>query len=64
VLFLIVVSGCTTLADVKSAKGTGEKGTYDVSFDEIWGVVVEYINTSDLDLVSKDKSSGTILAQR
>jgi len=63
-LFIIVVSGCTTLADVKTAKGTGEKGTYDVAFDEIWNTVVEYINSSDLDLVSEDKSNGTILAQR
>ena len=65
ILFLMIfASGCTTLADVKAAKGEGVKGTYDVSFEEIWDTVVEYINSSDLDLVSEDKSSGTILAQR
>jgi len=64
IIILIVVSGCTTLADVKTAKGTGEKGTYAASFDDIWDSVVSYIHASKLDLVSEDKSTGTILAQR
>lgn len=64
IFLLMLASGCTTLADVKEAKGTGKTGTYDAPFDEVWRVVVEYINASDLELVSEDKSSGTILAQR
>ena len=62
--FLITSSGCTTLADVKAAKGEGEKGTYTASIDDVWDSVVTYINESSLDLVSEDKSSGLILAQR
>lgn len=59
-----IISGCTTLADVKTAKGTGEKGTYKAPYDEVWLAVVAYINDSALDLVSEDKAEGTILAQR
>jgi len=65
ILFLtIYVSGCTTLADVKEARGTGIKGTYMASLDDIWNSVISYIDESDLDLVSEDKASGLILAQR
>lgn len=62
--FIITSSGCTTLADVKAAKGEGEKATYAASIDDVWNSVVTYINESALDLVTEDKSSGLILAQR
>jgi hypothetical protein len=63
-LVMFVISGCTTLADVKTAKGTGEKGTYSAAYDDVWLTVVSYINESALDLISEDKAEGTILAQR
>jgi len=56
--------GCATLADAKAAKGSGESRVYDKPLDIVWDATVEVIKASDLDLVSEDKKSGTILAQR
>ena len=63
-LLIIFFSGCTTLADVKAAKGEGIKGIYMASRDDVWNSVVTYINDSALDLVSEDKTNGIILAER
>ena len=63
---LALATGCTTLADARDAKGAGqgENATYAAKKGDVWDAVVGYINESDLDLISENKSSGTILAQR
>ena len=63
-LFAVIATGCTTLADSISAKGTGVSKTYNVSKDEIWPLAVNAVKSSKLDLVSDSKESGIILAQR
>ena len=61
---LLVVSGCTTLADSIAAKGTGKFKVYESSKEKAWPVVVNAVKDSDLDLISESKASGMILAQR
>lgn len=63
-IVLFVLSGCTTLADVKKARGEGVIGTYNADIDAVWSAVVSYINASELDLVTEDRKNGLILAQR
>lgn len=59
----VSVSGCSTLADAKAAKGTGTVRVYDKPYDVVWDAVVASVKASGLALVSDSKSDGTILAQ-
>lgn len=63
-VMILIMSGCTTLADSVAAKGTGVSKTYNYSKDKIWPIAVESVKSSELDLVSASKESGVILAQR
>lgn len=63
-LALITVSGCSTLKDSIAAKGSGPFKIYSVSKNEVWPATIDIVNSTDLDLVSESKDSGTILAQR
>jgi hypothetical protein len=60
----IIFSGCTTLADAKAAKGTGQYQIYDKEFNVVWQAAIDAVNGSGLDLVSNSKEKGSILAQR
>lgn len=64
--FSLFSVGCTTLADVKAAKGKGEGevAVYASGFDDVWRASIAYIEESKLDLVAEDKDNGTILAER
>jgi hypothetical protein len=63
-LFLIIwVSGCTTLADAKLARGTGESRFYPVSSDAIWSILPEVVRASGLDYVDGNRREGYALAQ-
>lgn len=64
VLSILLLAGCTTLKDARDARGTGVKKTFDKSYELVWQKSVEVIQESHLDLVSKDKEDGTILAQK
>ena len=57
-------AGCSTLADAKAAKGSGEARVYDKPLDTVWNTTIEVIKGTDLQIVSEEKSNGTILAQR
>jgi len=64
VVFLAALnSGCATLADAQSAKGTGSVKVYDQPYDVVWNAVVETVNASSLDIVTVNKNEGSILAQ-
>jgi len=66
-LLLVVagLAGCVaTLDDVQAARGTGTSRTYAKPYAEVWAVVLETINSSGLNLVSADRATGRILAQR
>jgi hypothetical protein len=64
VLVVVLLTRGKTLASAKAGKGTGQSRTYDKPLDVVWEATVEVVKTSGLDLVSEDKGSGTILAQR
>lgn len=57
-------AGCSTLADAKAARGSGVSKTYDQPYDAVWDAVLASVKESGLDLVSGDKGTGTVLAQR
>lgn len=61
---LTLLCGCATLKDAGKARGTGVKQKYEHPYDLVWAKVVGVINESTLDLVSKDKKEGKILAQK
>lgn len=63
-ILLMIVSGCTTLADSVADRGNGAKRVYDRSFDQVWTKTVESIPAVGLDLVSSDTTQNMILAQR
>ena len=58
------MSGCSTLADARSAKGTGSAREYSASVDEVWKVMPTVLAELSLPLVGDNKAEGYILAQR
>lgn len=64
VLSMAYISGCTTMADSISAKGTGEFRVYEKQKSEVWPLAVEAISEVGLELVTANESSNMILAQR
>ena len=60
----ILLSGCTTLADAKLAKGTGQKQIYNAAYDPTWKATVCSLNAKGLQIASENKLENTILAQR
>ena len=62
-IFWAAVSGCTTLADAKLARGTGESRLYPVSANEIWSILPEAVRVAGLDYVDGNRQEGYALAQ-
>ena len=60
----LLLSGCATMADSIDAKGTGQFRIYDKGYDSVWNAVLDVVTASQLDVVSRDKDNGQILAQR
>ena len=58
------MSGCSTLADARSAKGTGSTREYSASVDEVWKAMPTVLAELSLPLVGDNKAEGYILAQR
>jgi uncharacterized protein YceK len=58
------MSGCSTLADARSAKGTGPAREYSASVDEVWKAMPTVLAELSLPLVGDNKAEGYILAQR
>jgi uncharacterized protein YceK len=59
-----LMSGCSTLADARSAKGTGQSREYHESIDVVWKTVPAALAELSLPLVSENRQDGYILAQR
>lgn len=57
-------AGCTTLQDASNAQGKGKTETYNAPYDKVWNTAIKVVDDSKLDLVSKDKEEGKILAQK
>lgn len=60
----VFMSGCSTLADARSAKGTGSAREYAASVDEVWKAMPTVLAELSLPLVGDNKAEGYILAQR
>jgi uncharacterized protein YceK len=58
------MAGCSTLADARSAKGTGSVREYAASVDEVWKAMPTVLSELSLPLVGDNKAEGYILAQR
>ena len=63
-LVLLAVSGCTTMNDAEQGRGSGEKVTYQASFDEVWAAIPQAINAADLHFVSADRKNCMVLAKQ
>ena len=61
---LIIVQGCTTLADARKAEGEGQKKIYSTSVDATWDATVKALEKLKLEIATQNKSEGYILAQR
>lgn len=67
-LFVILVSiagtGCSTLSDARSARGTGAVRVYDVTPDAVWTALPKIVKEVGLDYVGDNRNDGYALAQR
>jgi len=63
-LISMALAGCTTMADAVQARGTGEKVTYQASFDDVWAAMPDAISSAGLQFVSANRDDHSILAQR
>jgi hypothetical protein len=52
---------CTTVDNVKDARGKGVKRTYKQPYDEVFGAAMHAANKKKLAIVSSVRDSGTIL---
>lgn len=63
----VLLQGCisfNSLADAKSAKGTGLSKDYSASKQTVWTQTISIIRQSKLSLINDDVDSGLILAQQ
>lgn len=63
-ILLLVIAGCTTIADARAAKGTGKSRTYNATYDEVWEKLPTIISDLSLKVVGDNKEEGYILAQK
>lgn len=61
---IALASGCSTLADARSAKGTGLSREYSAPIDEVWKAMPGVLAELSLPLVGDNRQDGYILAQR
>jgi uncharacterized protein YceK len=55
------VSGCSTIADAKAAKGSGTVRIYDKPYDVVWEAVIGTLKGTSLSIASESKSEGVSL---
>ena len=63
-LTILLLSACTTLKDAADSQGTGNAVVYQHPYNKVWDVTVGVVQSSPLDLVTKNKQEGRILAQK
>jgi hypothetical protein len=61
-LIAFLLTGCATMNDALSARGTGETRTYNASFEKVWSVMPSVISSLELEYVRDDKNERYILA--
>jgi len=60
----LILASCSTLKDAANDKGNGVTQIYNSSYDVVWQEVINIISLEGLEIVSKEKIEGRILAQR
>jgi uncharacterized lipoprotein len=60
---LLVSTGCSTLADARAAKGSGQARMYNASFDQVWNAVPEALKELGLKEEGFNKGSGYVVAR-
>ena len=58
------MSGCSTLADARSAKGSGLSREYSAPIDHVWKALPAVLAELSLPMVGDNRQEGYILAQR
>lgn len=61
---ITLISGCSTLADARSAKGSGLSREYSASMDQVWKTIPVVLAELSLPMVGDNRQEGYILAQR
>ena len=68
---ILILNGCMTMGQEMlkrepsfSGKGTGQFEVYEKAYDTTWNAVIEVMKTSKLQLITENKTSGQILAQK
>ncbi len=64
VMALATLSGCSTMADARAAKGSGVAREYSAPVDVVWNAMPQVLTDLGLDLAGENKEEGYILAQR
>ena len=57
-------TGCSTLADARAARGTGQVRTYAAAPDSVWNALPTAVKEVGLDYVGENRAEGYALAQR
>jgi uncharacterized lipoprotein len=60
---LLASTGCSTLADARAAKGSGQARVYNASFDQVWNAVPEALKELGLKEEGFNKGSGYVVAR-
>ncbi len=63
-LSLALLSGCTTLADARKARGQGISQTYAADYETVWHVIPEAVTSLGLQIATVDSPGRCVLAQR
>ena len=63
-LWMAFAAGCASMADATAARGTGTAHVYDQPYDTVWDALDACVRATDLEIVSEDKATGTLLAKR
>ena len=66
VALLLFVSGCSTVADARSAKGSGLSYVYEGSFDTVWDSIpkaIQGLGGGGPKIIGDNKAEGYVLAQ-
>ena len=56
--------GCATTSTVRSARGTGNTEIFNGSYDKVFDAAVGAVRDQAIEILEKDKSTGTILGKK
>jgi uncharacterized lipoprotein len=62
-LALLSSTGCSTLADTRAAKGSGQARVYNASFEQVWNAVPAALKELGLKEEGYNKGSGYVVAR-